>query len=589
MLPNAVHELNAPQHDHRSFNGANSNCQDESMPGCIIVPSHSTPEEVLQKKSSVNSGNFEVARLKSAPLEPLMNQRKHGNPQEEMSLTQRSSKRSNTQSSSVTLADKWRKSTHQVKEQQQVLNTIQTLVQERDPLLGGDGSWKSWISSPTGEKVASCLIVANASCIWLETDLKDPDEFSWGWWSVGVAFVIWYCVEIVWRLWAAPAILEFFKVPANTLDFFLVVMGLGDSILEAMSSKPWNVKTSVLRTFRLLRLSRVVRLIKLIEDLAVMLENIWKAAVALAKMLTIIILFLFITAILCTQLVGHKAKAALDHLSDEEEPEWLAGPMVDSHEAMLEIEARFGTVLQSLFTLYHMTLGDEIGFGIRLTAAVEPFMWVILVCFSLFMTFAVLNLITGMIVETAFNASAKEKEALMEKKKIAERQLVEVGICHEIFKLADTDKSGWLTPEQYKEAFKNDIVKEKCTQLGLDIRVAEELCTVIDVNNDGEISLKELVRGFLLLRRGAQGDPVALLHRDLLWCHDLVHRDVLGLQTRLDTNFEQVVALAESDRKQEAQIANLIEVQQQQQTQLTELMSMQAKVLDRLSAVSAVI
>merc|ERR1719191_2306205 len=130
-------------------------------------------------------------------------------------------------------------------------------------------------------------------------------------------------------------------------------------------------------------------------------------------------LFLFRTAILCTQLVGHKAsKDPLD-----EEPRWLADGQIDMNQAIMILKNRFGTVLQSLFTLFHMSLGDDLNFGIRLSAESEPIMWVVLISFSLFMTFAVLNLITGVIVECSFSASDKEKAEHEERTKKAEIQL----------------------------------------------------------------------------------------------------------------------------------------------------------------------
>merc|ERR1719191_1785370 len=265
-------------------------------------------------------------------------------------------------------------------------------------------------------------------------------------------------------------------------------------------------------------------------------------------------LFLFRTAILCTQLVGHKAsKDPLD-----EEPRWLPEGEIMSEDATMILRSRFGTVHQSLFTLYHMSLGDDLSFGIRLSAESEPIMWVVLVAFSLFMTFAVLNLITGVIVECSFSASAKEKAEHEERTKKAEIQLVEVGICHEIFKLADTDNSGFLTPEQYRSAFQNKVVKEKILALGLDLRHAEELCTMIDVNNDGEISLRELVQGFLILRRGAQGDTVSAMHRDMLLCHDLVHRDVLALQAQSEQHQIQMTEMLAMQKQQQQQIADLM-------------------------------
>jgi hypothetical protein len=260
---------------------------------------------------------------------------------------------------------------------------------------------------------------------------------------------------------------------------------------------------------------------------------------------------------------------------------WMPGAMVYSNEAVACLEARFGTVLQSLFTLYHMLLGDDLNFGIRLSAESEPIMWLVLICFSLFMTFAVLNLITGMIVECSFSASAKERDARVARAKKAEVQLVEVGLCHEIFKLADSDASGWLSPEQYKEAFRNETVKEKIIELGLDLRHAEDLSTMIDINNDGEISLRELTQGFLILRRCAQGDPQSIMHRDMLQCHDLVHRDVLAVQAQVDSVEDKIEAVAEVQAQQQTQMAQLIRMQEQQQAQMADLMRLQTELLSR--------
>lgn len=73
----------------------------------------------------------------------------------------------------------------------------------------------------------------------------------------------------------------------------------------------------------------------------------------------------------------------------------------------------------------------------------------------------------------------------------------------ETFDAADADASGSLSKEEFVACFSEDAVKEKLTKMGVDIDELDSLFDSLDEDKSGDISLGEVLSGFIHLRNPA--------------------------------------------------------------------------------------
>lgn len=165
-----------------------------------------------------------------------------------------------------------------------------------------------------------------------------------------------FTVEIALKLVAYRH--RFFKSGWNNFDFLIVVI----------SYAPFIEGLSVLRALRILR---VLRLISVVPAFRRVTQAFLAALSGMAAIATIILLFFYIGAVMATKLFG------------ESFPEW------------------FGTIGRSLYSLFQVMTLESWSMGIvRPVMEVYPYAWAFFVPFIFATTFAALNLLIGVIVNS---------------------------------------------------------------------------------------------------------------------------------------------------------------------------------------------
>merc|ERR1719460_330668 len=100
-----------------------------------------------------------------------------------------------------------------------------------------------------------------------------------------------------------------------------------------------------------------------------------------------------------------------------------------------------------------------------------------------------MNLVTAIIVENAVTNSAKdEDQALKQREK---KQLGELKQLEHLFKLMDSDGSGTLSWDEFKDAFEDPEMTRKWKLLDFEPEECKELFGLLD-DGDGEIETTEL-------------------------------------------------------------------------------------------------
>ncbi|MDA8585601.1 ion transporter [Rhodobacteraceae bacterium] len=188
-----------------------------------------------------------------------------------------------------------------------------------------------------------------------------------------------FTIEIALKLYARGS--AFFRSGWNLFDFAVV------AISYAPSTGGWSV-------LRALRVLRVLRLLSTLPRLRRVIEGFLSALPGMASVFGLMALIFYIAAVIATKLFGDAF------------PEW------------------FGTLGSSAYSLFQIMTLESWSMGIvRPVMEVYPFAWAFFVPFILVTTFATLNLVVGLIVNSMQDAHAQEENAATEayREEIVER------------------------------------------------------------------------------------------------------------------------------------------------------------------------
>jgi len=224
-----------------------------------------------------------------------------------------------------------------------------------------------FMDRPLVRNVIIGVIIFNAIILGLET--SDVVMGRWGplIYALDTACLVIFVIEIGAKLFAHR--LRFFASGWNIFDFTIVAIAL----------VPAGQTLSVLRALRILRVLRVVsaapRLRRVVEGFVTALPGMGSVFLLMA-------MIFYIGAVISTKLFGDAF------------PDW------------------FGTLGLSAYTLFQIMTLESWSMGIvRPVMEVFPQAWVFFVPFILLTTFAVVNLLVGLIVNSMQDAHHEEADA----------------------------------------------------------------------------------------------------------------------------------------------------------------------------------
>lgn len=169
------------------------------------------------------------------------------------------------------------------------------------------------------------------------------------------------------------------KMFAQRNQFFRSGWNIFDFIIVGVSLVPGNGGLSVLRALRILR---VLRVISVVPSLRRVVEGFVTALPGMGSVFLLMGIVFYIGAVMATKLFGDSF------------PQW------------------FGTLGQSGYTLFQIMTLESWSMGIvRPVMEVYPYAWSFFVPFIMVTTFAVVNLLVGLIVNSMQDAHAEEGNA----------------------------------------------------------------------------------------------------------------------------------------------------------------------------------
>ncbi len=225
----------------------------------------------------------------------------------------------------------------------------------------------AFLDHPKVTRFLIAVILFNAVILGLETSAAMMERAGPLLRALDTACLAIFVAELVARLYALG--LRFFRSAWNVFDFVIV----------AISLVPAGEGTSVLRALRILR---VLRVVSVVPSLRRVVDGLARALPGMGSVFLLILIIYYIAAVMATKLFGASF------------PQW------------------FGSLTATSFTLFQiMTLEGWSGEIVRPIMEVYPYAWAFFLPFILITTFAVLNLVVGLIVNSMQEAAEADQAA----------------------------------------------------------------------------------------------------------------------------------------------------------------------------------
>ncbi len=224
-----------------------------------------------------------------------------------------------------------------------------------------------WIESAPVRNAIIAVIIFNAIILGMETSPTIMESAGPLIIALDRACLAIFVIEIAIKLFAFGG--RFFRSGWNVFDFVIV----GIALIPAAQG------LSVLRALRILR---VLRVIGAAPRLRRVVEGFVTALPGMGSVFLLMGIIFYIGAVMATKLFAASF------------PEW------------------FGSIGASLYTLFQIMTLESWSMGIvRPVLDVYPYAWVFFVPFIMMTTFAVVNLLVGLIVNSMQDAHAEESNA----------------------------------------------------------------------------------------------------------------------------------------------------------------------------------
>jgi voltage-gated sodium channel len=362
-----------------------------------------------------------------------------------------------------------------------------------------------WIDRPQVDVAIGCVIFLNAILMGVELDSSDREVTEISdrlfWYVIEILFALVFLAELCARVYVHH--FAFFKTAMNCFDALLVALTILDTfILSPMSSGGSVRVVGALRVIRMMRLVRLVRLLPRFKELWLIVNGLAHSLKTLAWVSLLLSVTLYFFAIFATQQIGQ---------NDEIYNEYF-----ETSKGAWDHEKYFGTVPRAMFSLFQICTLDRwsenIVRHVRKNQNGMEWLFVSFICFA---TFGLLNLVIGVVVENTL-ASAKVNETKMKKKREKDRMRV-LNHLREFFEQSDEDGSGTLTMEEIQQAMKDPEALNKLKLIDLPLDDPNEIFTLLDVDQSGELSIDEFISGCMRIKGNAKS------------------KDLLAVQIAVDT------------------------------------------------------
>lgn len=261
----------------------------------------------------------------------------------------------------------------------------------------------------------------------------------------------------------------------------------------------------VLRAFRLARLVRVFRKVPLFREAWMLIRGLSDSARTLFWTVVVIFFVTYVFAIFGLVLVVSEVQIYQAGVSD---PEELA--------RLDELMSTIGGMDRLMYTLIQVLTMDSFHSFMREILRIVWWSWIYFYAYMGVACFVLMNLVTAIIVENAMASSQSDHEHALQEK--ASKQSKDMAELKHLFLLMDSDGSGTLNWDEFRESFDDPMMNKKWMLLDFQAEEGKELFALLD-DGDGEIETEEFFDGLMRMKGVAQAKDVYRLQKSVFKLH----------------------------------------------------------------------
>lgn len=365
-------------------------------------------------------------------------------------------------------------------------------------------SIEEFIQTSVFDNMVGIVILMNAASIGVQTDYNAKnltDDVPLGFFIMEQFFCVWFTSELALRLYVYRC--SFFRPFAegwvwNYFDSFVVAAQLLEVFFELVARSA-SVDASkfrvlrVLRILRLVRILRVVRVLHLISELRAIVSSIVGSFRSLVWVVVLLFLMMYIVGVFFTQSITN-------HVVDAREDDGGYG-MSEEEETLLFY---FGSLGRAILSLWQSMSG-----GLDWDSLCGPLFTKIsfvtgfaFACFVAFALLALMNVVTGVFVQTALLSARDEEDAFMTSQIVS------------LFDIANRAGSAKLRWEEVVESLEDPRQEKEWKAIGVQTEDARYLFKLLDLEESGEVAFEEFMGGALRLTGPAKALDVLTIMQE---------------------------------------------------------------------------
>mmetsp|Transcript_3285 Transcript_3285/g.9302 ORF Transcript_3285/g.9302 Transcript_3285/m.9302 type:complete len:559 (-) Transcript_3285:138-1814(-) len=393
-------------------------------------------------------------------------------------------------------------------------------AQRRAEFLSARTRLQKLVQSRTFEWGCSAMISLNALLMLFQTQIRAQHfvgtfaagsaaeyEESMIFFIFQILFCLIFTAELMLR-WAADGFVGFFFTSErswNIFDLTIVTFSFFEMALPfaEASGTMFLLNPSTLRLARIVRIIRVVRVIRVMRffrELRLMLYALMQCAKLLSWVILVLLLILF--------MFGMSFTTATSDLLEE------SGTWTDPQRSRL-VEW-FGTVDRSILNLFQAVYGGtdwgEYYNALRVLPGIYVILFLAYMCFALL---AVVNVITAIFVDSAFQCNQNDTDILVNEELEAKKQFE--NRIRDVFEEMDDGGEGQISLQDFEARLDDERVIAYFNALTLEVRDARKLFKLLDYDQSGTIDVDEFLTGCMRLRGGSRAFDQAVMQMEIQW------------------------------------------------------------------------
>mmetsp|Transcript_12900 Transcript_12900/g.29276 ORF Transcript_12900/g.29276 Transcript_12900/m.29276 type:complete len:664 (-) Transcript_12900:32-2023(-) len=423
-------------------------------------------------------------------------------------------------------------------------NRRQTMAMRTKP-TSSDTFWHGFFRHPQGvvhgtffNLCSAALILTNAIFIGYQTHVNiginfqrlDGEAEKVDWKVVESVFLVLFMAELGMRVGTDR--LRFFRGDEwrwNLFDSAIVGLSIVETVAESILNRigmsfPF---LRLVRVVRVLRVLKVLHMVPFFRRLGLMMTSVSASLSALAPAFVLLVLLIYLFGICIMQGIINYAD------KQEQSDDWTD-----------KLNKRFGSVDATMKTLFmSVTSGLSWVECLEALSRLGFFYELVMVFYVGFVQICVLNIVTGVFVDTVHQMYRPEREEIVQRE-ISKRKAI-LQTIRTIFEEADEDGSGTITWEEFEYFMGDENILMYLSSLEIDITQAREIFDLIDCDGKSEVGIDEFVLAFLEMKGAAKGADVAILRNNF-------HKMSVKIATLMhDTqrHLEELKMLMEASRK----------------------------------------